>query len=142
MSSWISTAGAAVLALCGGIHFYWAAGGERGLDAVLPVHDGRRLLSPSRAGTLVVGVLLLAGSACLLMRVGLVARGLFPGLTEWGTRIMAILFALRAIGDFRHVGFFKRVHGSRFAYWDTRLYSPLCVLLLLSCLTALISTRP
>jgi hypothetical protein len=35
----------------------------------------------------------------------------------------------RAVGDFRLVGFFKTVRGSTFARMDTRLYSPLCVLL-------------
>jgi hypothetical protein len=36
------------------------------------------------------------------------------------------LFA-RAIGEFKYVGFFKRVRGSRFARRDTLLYSPLCL---------------
>lgn len=33
----------------------------------------------------------------------------------------------RAVGDFRLVGFFKKVKGSEFALMDTLLYSPLCV---------------
>jgi len=41
------------------------------------------------------------------------------------------VFALRAIGDFRHVGFFKRVRGCRFARLDTLAYSPLCTALAL-----------
>jgi len=44
----------------------------------------------------------------------------------WG---LASVFLARAIGDFRFVGFFKRVHGSRFAHWDTALYSPLCLVI-------------
>jgi hypothetical protein len=35
----------------------------------------------------------------------------------------------RAVGDFRYVGFFKRVRDSRFATLDTRVYSPLCFVL-------------
>ena len=35
----------------------------------------------------------------------------------------------RAIGEFRYVGFFKRVVGSRFATLDTFVYSPLCLAL-------------
>ena len=35
----------------------------------------------------------------------------------------------RGIGDFRYVGFFKRVKGSLFATRDTYLYSPLCMVL-------------
>jgi hypothetical protein len=36
------------------------------------------------------------------------------------------VFGLRAIGDFRYLGFFKRVTGTRFARADTLIYSPLC----------------
>jgi hypothetical protein len=35
----------------------------------------------------------------------------------------------RAVGEFKHVGFFKRVVGSRFATLDTYVYSPLCLAL-------------
>jgi hypothetical protein len=35
----------------------------------------------------------------------------------------------RAIGEFKYLGFFKRVTGSKFARLDTLLYSPLCLLL-------------
>ena len=42
-----------------------------------------------------------------------------------GTLVVAAAFLLRAIGDFRLVGFFKRVRNTRFAAWDTRLFSPL-----------------
>ena len=36
------------------------------------------------------------------------------------------MFAARAIGERRYVGFFKRVRTTEFAWWDTRVYSPLC----------------
>ncbi len=42
---------------------------------------------------------------------------------------LALLFVLRAIGDLRLIGFFKKVRGSRFAWLDSTVYSPLCVLL-------------
>ena len=29
--------------------------------------------------------------------------------------------------EFRSFGFFKRVRGTEFAWWDTRVYSPLCI---------------
>ena len=46
-----------------------------------------------------------------------------------GTWVWAGVFTLRAVGDFRLVGFFKRPSDSRFARRDTRLYSPLCLAL-------------
>jgi hypothetical protein len=36
---------------------------------------------------------------------------------------------LRAVGEFRYVGLFKRVRGTKFAVLDTFVYSPLCLLL-------------
>jgi lipopolysaccharide/colanic/teichoic acid biosynthesis glycosyltransferase len=35
----------------------------------------------------------------------------------------------RAVGEFKYVGFFKRVRDSKFATLDTFVYSPLCLLL-------------
>ncbi|HPG26670.1 MAG TPA: DUF3995 domain-containing protein, partial [Myxococcota bacterium] len=53
-----------------------------------------------------------------------------PGLPPWVARVgiwaLAVLFALRAIGEFRYVGFFKRVRDTRFARLDTLVFSPLC----------------
>jgi len=40
---------------------------------------------------------------------------------------MAVVFAARAVGDFKYVGFFKSIKGTTFALWDTRVYSPLNV---------------
>lgn len=42
---------------------------------------------------------------------------------------LAFGLPLRAVGDSRYVGFFKRVRGSTFATLDTFVYSPLCLLL-------------
>jgi hypothetical protein len=44
----------------------------------------------------------------------------------WG---LSAVFLLRAVGNLRTFGFFKSITGTRFAQWDTRLYSPLCLLL-------------
>jgi uncharacterized membrane protein SpoIIM required for sporulation len=47
-------------------------------------------------------------------------------ITAW---LIAAVFALRAIGDFRYVGFFKRIRDTRFARLDTLAYWPLCAVL-------------
>jgi Protein of unknown function (DUF3995) len=41
--------------------------------------------------------------------------------------LLALVFALRAIGDFRYVGFFKSLGDEPFRSWDTWLFSPLCL---------------
>jgi hypothetical protein len=39
---------------------------------------------------------------------------------------VAVVLAARGVGDFRLVGLFKRVRGTRFARLDSRIYTPLC----------------
>jgi hypothetical protein len=45
----------------------------------------------------------------------------------WGAWSISVLFFLRAIGEFRYVGFFKSVTATTFAHWDTWAFSPLCL---------------
>jgi len=49
-------------------------------------------------------------------------------LSICGWAIPAI-FLLRALGDFRYVGFFKKVKTTPFAKADTKFFSPLCLML-------------
>lgn len=58
--------------------------------------------------------------------------GAYPSATGIAIVVLALMFAVRAVGDFRYVGFFKRIRGSRFARMDTLYYSPLCAALALS----------
>ncbi len=135
-------AGAVILGLLGLLHAYWACGGRFGTGAVVPEREGVPLLKPSRGTTLLVGVLLWAGAACLLARLGLLEGVLPPGVAAAGVWVMAAAFFLRSVGDFRYVGFTKRSARSRFAYWDTRLYSPLCLLLSAACVSAALYRAP
>ena len=48
---------------------------------------------------------------------------------RWATLGISVLFFLRAIGEFKLVGFFKQVRDTPFAFWDTWLFSPLCLLI-------------
>jgi len=41
--------------------------------------------------------------------------------------LIAVVFLIRAMGDFKYVGFFKKVRNTRFAKLDMNFYSPLCV---------------
>ncbi len=61
----------------------------------------------------------------VLVRGGQVSSPLTPWLARSATGVIGALFVLRAIGEFRLVGFFKRVRGTAFARWDTALFSPL-----------------
>jgi hypothetical protein len=108
-------AAAVILTLLGALHVYWAAGGSFGKGATLPTRDGKTVLHPTPMITAIV-------AAGLFTMAVLVAAG----VAVW---VPAAIFFLRAIGDFRYIGFFKRIRDSRFAKFDTMLYSPLCLLL-------------
>ncbi|MBI4912195.1 MAG: DUF3995 domain-containing protein [Acidobacteria bacterium] len=123
---------ASALTLLAGLHFYWAAGGTWGMRQAVPEVNGRRAFTPSRPATVAVG-LALAGAACVAILRGFRLFSSFPGSpAHWAAIVMGSAFFLRALGEFKLVGFFKRVRGTPFATWDTWLFSPLCLLLSLA----------
>ncbi len=119
-------------------HLYWAAGGRLGADTVIPrrsaAQGGDALFHPSPLGTLTAALFLVG-----VIALGVVVhRGSDITLPwAWARVLLAVcgvVFVLRAIGEFRYIGFFKRVKDSPFAYWDTRLFSPFVLLVGLACL--------
>ena len=111
---------ASILSVLAFIHIYWASGGKWAATKVTPkLADGKPVFIPGPAATLAVAGFLLFAAA--------ISAGLVLGeYRRWLMNAMALAFALRAIGEFRYCGFFKRIRNTEFAYWDTRLYSPLC----------------
>ena len=87
------------------------------------------MIAPGPVGTALVGVALLAMSALVAAAGGLFEGPVPATLLRTGSGAVALVFLARAIGEFRYVGFSKRVHGSLFARRDTYFYSPLCLLL-------------
>ncbi|WP_428391616.1 DUF3995 domain-containing protein [Lichenicoccus sp.] len=126
-----AVAGVAILLSLATLHLYWAVGGTFGKGAAIPERNGKPVLRPSPTGTLVVAVGIYAIAILVAARVGWFTvpnSSLGLRVAVW---LAAGVFAARAVGDFRYVGFFKRVRGTRFARFDTRYYSPLCCLLAL-----------
>jgi hypothetical protein len=113
------------------IHFYWTMGGKWGMNATTPTReDGTPLFIPRKIDCFVVG------SGLILLSIVVMSRMhwfLLPILgDQTSNRILktfALIFTLRAIGEFNHVGFFSKPRNSMFRKYDRRLYSPLCFLL-------------
>ena len=95
----------------------------------VPSESGKPLFVPSSAATSAVGVVLLVFAALVAATSGLIEVRLPERVLSWASYALALGLLARAVGEFRYVGFFKRVRGSRFARLDTLLYSPLCLLL-------------
>ncbi len=110
------------------VHVYWTLRRNSGGVAFVPQVNGRPAFVPSAGATFAVALAL--GVAAVLVAVAgrLVVDRLAP-LARAPCLALAAIFLARAIGDFRLVGFFKRVRSSRFARLDSLLYSPLCLAL-------------
>lgn len=124
---------AVAFAALGLLHLLWAAGWRSGTVATIPSDGGKPLFQPSVFATLVVAALLFAAAAVVTGRIGLWGSALPRWPLAAGTWVLAAVFGARVVGDFRWVGLFKRASASDFAYWDTRLFVPLCALLAIGC---------
>lgn len=120
---------ASLFALLAVLHLYWAFGGRWAAGAAVPKRpDGRRLFVPGTGGCLAVAGGLLTFAYFCLLHAALVPN--LPPSVRWPTRGLvfgaAAVFTLRAVGDFRYFGLFRRVGGTDFAALDRKLYTPLC----------------
>jgi hypothetical protein len=112
------------------LHFYWAIGGRWAFFEALPAHpDETKVFIPDAIACVIVAVGL-AFVGVLTLIVGHILPNNLPVFFEKYSLIaIGFLFLLRAIGDFKYAGFFKKIVGTGFAQNDTRYYSPLCLLL-------------
>ncbi len=120
------------------LHLYWAFGPRGVTFAAIPTRpDGTPTMNPGLAPSLVVAALL-AAAAFLVGESGGWWEPLLPRMVSLiGTAGVAVVMALRGIGDFKYVGLFKRHRDSAFARNDTRYFTPL--VLLLAAITASIA---
>jgi len=120
---------ASIVAALGLLHFYWALGGRAGKSAAVPEANGQHAFVPSRVQTLAVAIALLFAATVIAVAGGLFGVGGFGVVFRILAFGLSATFVARAVGDFRLVGFFKRVRGTQFARLDTIAYSPLCLAL-------------
>lgn len=110
------------------LHFYWAFGGSWGFDEALPTDEqGKRVLNPGKLDSTVVGLALLV-FAIYYAIIALNIPAILPNsVVQYGGWGVSLLFLLRAVGDFRYIGFFKKVRSTGFAQKDSYYFSPLCL---------------
>lgn len=131
LAQWLVTIFAAIAL----VHVYWALGGEWAAVAAVPQvpQEGGTQLRPAFKPrgwlTLLVAAALLVIALLVCLRVGWWLPQVHHQMLQWVISAIALLLFARAIGDSELVGFFKEIKGSRFARWDTWVYSPLCVVL-------------
>ena len=84
----------------------------------------------SRASTVAVAVVLLLFAALVGGCAGLLRVGIPHRLLQCFSYALSLGLIGRAMGgDFKYVGFFKRIRGMPFARLDSLVFSPVCLLL-------------
>ncbi len=111
------------------LHFYWVFGGTKGLNKALPTNEkGKRVLNPKKVETTLVALGLLLFGIFYLQKTNLrlIILPDYYFFRNLGT-IIPILFTIRAIGDFKYIGFFKKIKNTEFGKFDTKLISFFCL---------------
>jgi hypothetical protein len=118
---------ATIFAILGLFHIVWALDGRIGGTNTIPSNNGVAIFKPSIPATLAVSLALFLAMMTILVQIGFFGEMIPNWISRRATFGIAALFFLRAIGEFKYVGFFKKASDSGFSYWDTVLFSPLCL---------------
>jgi hypothetical protein len=134
---------AAILLFGAGFHFYWGCGGRVGSAVALPQRsDGAQAFQSNPAGAILVALFLVGILVLVLALSGAIGLPVPQRWLRLGALLLSILFLARALSWYKYVGFFKSVRSTRFAKYDTWMYSPLCLLLSLGLMAAAILFSP
>jgi hypothetical protein len=110
------------------IHFYWGLGGKWGNDSAIPTNENNeKVMNPKLFECFIVAIVLLFFSFLTLVKSTIITFSLPYWLQEYSLWIVSGLFTIRAIGDFKYVGFFKKIKNTKFGQMDTKYFSPLCL---------------
>lgn len=113
------------------LHFYWAFGGQKWKNFAIPTKSNAStalLFKPRFFETLLVAMGFLVFAWIIGMNTQMFPLVWLPtSYVTYATFGIAFIFLLRAIGEFRYIGFFKRIKNTTFSQMDSRYYSPLCL---------------
>ncbi|VAW27702.1 hypothetical protein MNBD_BACTEROID06-1065 [hydrothermal vent metagenome] len=119
-----------IFSALGGFHFYWLFGGIWGLEKVIPSKNNKAsTLTIPKFATLLVGLGLTLFGLIYLVKPGLINIQIPNWATNYGFWVIPSIFIIRAIGDFNYVGFFKKIKNTEFAKADSKIFSPLCLII-------------
>ncbi|MDD5051268.1 MAG: DUF3995 domain-containing protein [Sulfuricurvum sp.] len=102
--------------------------------------NGERLINPGKIMTIVVGLVLFGFAfVAYVLYFRDLSSSFYRSYSIAIGWIISTIFILRSIGEFNTVGLFKKIKTSKFAYYDTRLYTPFAVSM--GCIFAVLAYR-
>lgn len=111
------------------LHLYWAFGGAKGRNVIIPTDsNGRKLFNPSFTVTVFIAAGFIFFAAVNLTYQNWMTLAAAVNYPKYGMLFIGLIFFLRAIGDFNYIGLTKTHKQSRFARMDTFYYIPFCLL--------------
>ncbi|WP_289042311.1 DUF3995 domain-containing protein [uncultured Zobellia sp.] len=116
-----------IFVVLGGFHFYWLFGGLWGLEKAIPTKDGLSSLAIPKIATFFVAVVLVSFGLLYLIKSGFLTIDGPNWIINYGYWFVPSIFILRAIGDFKYVGLFKKIKHTTFANADSKVFIPLCL---------------
>lgn len=112
------------------IHFSWALGSSWGFEDAIPKNEeGEPMLNPKKIDSIIVGMGLLIFGCFYLIKAEIIEFTLPDLIISIAGWVIPGIFMVRAIGDFRYVGFTKKVKSTAFAQKDSKYYAPLCLVI-------------
>ena len=97
-------------------------------DAFPTKEDGSPLTKvPGKIASFIVALGLFCFGLLYLINTQILLLVLPKYLNDYGYWVIAFIFLLRAVGDFKYIGIFRKVKTTSFAKKDRSIYTPLCV---------------
>lgn len=108
------------------IHIYWGLGGRKGFARAYPTtNEGKRVLNPKPVSCYLVSIVLMVAAVFTGLESQIFTMPVNRNIVHYGVLTMSVIFILRAIGDFKYVGFSKSIKNTEFGRLDSYYYSPL-----------------
>lgn len=117
-----------IFSILSGIHWNWVFGGSWGFENSIPTNfEGNKLFNPKKIESSFVAIGLLVFATYYFLISDLISIEFPNWISIYVGWVVSFIFILRSIGDFKYIGFFKKINTSKFGKMDSKLFSPLCM---------------
>jgi hypothetical protein len=103
-------------------------GGSWGYDNAIPTNiEGEKLFKTKKIEAAFVATGLLVFATYYFLISNLISINFPNWISIYIGWAISIIFIIRSVGEFKYVGFFKKIKTTNFGRLDSKLFSPLCL---------------